>query len=96
MTVPEGLTDSRFPCAEVLSVAGFPVFPLLFPLGERVIPEEIYLLVNLGFEHILNILDSYSRSVRRCQILNFNHINRGQAAQSGTCEQHTQGDRKES
>jgi len=38
--VPEGLEDSAFPCAKVLSVAGFFAKRLLFPLGGGLFPEE--------------------------------------------------------
>jgi len=75
---------SGLPCAEVLSVAGFLAFMVGFPLGERVISGQDYLLNNLGFLTLLTVLDGYSCSVRRCPVLNIVTFMRKQAAQCGS------------
>ena len=76
MTTIEGLGYSGIPCAHVLSVAGFSVILLLFPLGRRVYSERNSLPDYLGFLTVSHIPDSYSRSVRRWWIPDIYHIKR--------------------
>ena len=74
LTVLEGLAYSCFPCAGVLSVAGLLAFPLPFPLGFGLFPEQKDMPDMPGFLIFLSVLHIVDSSVRRCSVLNISRL----------------------
>jgi len=74
VTVLEGLAYSRFPCTQVLSVAGLCDIPRLFPLGNGVYSERKSLPDIPRFLTFLIVRTVISGWFVGAQILSFNRL----------------------